>query len=425
MAREIVITVSTGPESLPQEHRLSGLPLTLGRDDSCDIVISSHFVSGRHAQLEEDKNELHIRDLGSTNGTHIEGADGTRTRLASQSKYRLSECNNRFFLGGRLEVVVQPSSQVAALGDLPGLTQLPDPQAFGHPSRSEGPVNLPSLPGISRSPGVAPALGTPPSFANASLNLGPPGSPSLNSLPALGSGAVSLPPLPGAKAPVPFASRPGSPSPTAPPPADARLNPHLATGSFELTKEQLALQGLRELASSLNPGHQLDSQGDVARLITRLHDIVEMVSSAYVTLRQGYEQFSEGTNLPVEAPGPTLDPSQGSPHVAAALIRTSNQAFSAVQETENGFRQIAIHQVALFDGLERGVRALLNELAPERVEHESQPARKAFGLSNTHKSQWDEYTRRHKNLSSPEQGLRRLFGAEFASAYRKYYQSRQ
>lgn len=66
-----VITAETGP--------LSGLsygvsfPIVLGRSIDCEIAIVSPHVSRRHAYLDLEDEQLYIEDLGSSNGTVING----------------------------------------------------------------------------------------------------------------------------------------------------------------------------------------------------------------------------------------------------------------------------------------------------------------------------------------------------------------
>lgn len=51
---------------------LSG-PLVIGRSPGADIVIGDDFVSGRHAKVYQAGNEVVLEDLGSTNGTILNG----------------------------------------------------------------------------------------------------------------------------------------------------------------------------------------------------------------------------------------------------------------------------------------------------------------------------------------------------------------
>lgn len=47
--------------------------VTLGRGDSVDIRIEDPFASSRHARIERQGDVLVIEDLGSTNGTYLNG----------------------------------------------------------------------------------------------------------------------------------------------------------------------------------------------------------------------------------------------------------------------------------------------------------------------------------------------------------------
>lgn len=51
--------------------------LTIGREPTCDIVIPDRQVSRVHARLERDAEGFILEDLGSKNGTHVNGAPVT------------------------------------------------------------------------------------------------------------------------------------------------------------------------------------------------------------------------------------------------------------------------------------------------------------------------------------------------------------
>ena len=48
--------------------------IVLGRDMECDIIIPSRQVSRKHAHLVLSKSGVNIEDLGSKNGTHLNGS---------------------------------------------------------------------------------------------------------------------------------------------------------------------------------------------------------------------------------------------------------------------------------------------------------------------------------------------------------------
>ena len=50
-----------------------GVRLTVGRAPSCDCVLPEECVSRRHAELRRDGERWFLRDLGSSNGTRVNG----------------------------------------------------------------------------------------------------------------------------------------------------------------------------------------------------------------------------------------------------------------------------------------------------------------------------------------------------------------
>lgn len=48
-------------------------PKTVGRASSCDLVLADNSVSRRHAMLVRDGDRYFLTDLGSTNGTYLNG----------------------------------------------------------------------------------------------------------------------------------------------------------------------------------------------------------------------------------------------------------------------------------------------------------------------------------------------------------------
>jgi pSer/pThr/pTyr-binding forkhead associated (FHA) protein len=54
-------------------HKLSGTLLTIGRGDSCDLQILEGHVSRHHARLEAIGDTVWLKDLGSSNGSYVNG----------------------------------------------------------------------------------------------------------------------------------------------------------------------------------------------------------------------------------------------------------------------------------------------------------------------------------------------------------------
>ncbi len=70
---------------LPDGRRVSvGLdPLVIGRLPECDVVLADSNVSRRHAELRRKGDGVFVTDLGSTNGTKVNGTSVRDHLLAS------------------------------------------------------------------------------------------------------------------------------------------------------------------------------------------------------------------------------------------------------------------------------------------------------------------------------------------------------
>lgn len=57
-------------------------PMLLGRQQGSDLLLPEELVSRRHARLAYEGDELVLEDLGSTNGTYLNGVRVTRARVS-------------------------------------------------------------------------------------------------------------------------------------------------------------------------------------------------------------------------------------------------------------------------------------------------------------------------------------------------------
>ena len=58
----------------PKRIPLHSLPVVVGRNPPADLVLEGTTVSRRHCRLEQHEGQLRLSDLGSTNGTFVNGA---------------------------------------------------------------------------------------------------------------------------------------------------------------------------------------------------------------------------------------------------------------------------------------------------------------------------------------------------------------
>lgn len=71
-------------------------PWTVGRSEENDIVVSDPNVSRRHARLLRAYNGFIVEDLGSTNGTLLDGAPIDRERIESGDELTFGQSTARF-----------------------------------------------------------------------------------------------------------------------------------------------------------------------------------------------------------------------------------------------------------------------------------------------------------------------------------------
>jgi pSer/pThr/pTyr-binding forkhead associated (FHA) protein len=70
--------------------------VVLGRSRDCDIQLTDTNVSRRHAELRQEGASYWIVDLGSTNGTELNGRRVERARLSDGDRITLGATDLRF-----------------------------------------------------------------------------------------------------------------------------------------------------------------------------------------------------------------------------------------------------------------------------------------------------------------------------------------
>jgi FhaA, N-terminal domain/FHA domain len=72
--------------------------LTIGRSQQCDITIEDAAVSRRHAEIRRENGAVWIVDLGSTNGTEVNGKRVDRAQLDADDRILIGQTELRFEL---------------------------------------------------------------------------------------------------------------------------------------------------------------------------------------------------------------------------------------------------------------------------------------------------------------------------------------
>jgi pSer/pThr/pTyr-binding forkhead associated (FHA) protein len=85
-----LIALDSGPD-IP----LGATPTIVGRHPGCDARLGSMHVSRRHCCLSESDGEVVVRDLGSTNGTRINGRRVAEGRLRPGDELTIADLRYR------------------------------------------------------------------------------------------------------------------------------------------------------------------------------------------------------------------------------------------------------------------------------------------------------------------------------------------
>ena len=117
------------PEGTTHEVEVTGKVVVIGRDPTCDIVLSDDKCSRRHAIIEETAEGLVVRDTGSANGIHVNGRRLERSRLNPGDTVRLGDTVLEVLPDVETTVVIGPGDL-----DVPGEPSLP--ASRGDPSQS-------------------------------------------------------------------------------------------------------------------------------------------------------------------------------------------------------------------------------------------------------------------------------------------------
>lgn len=111
--------------------------VVLGRDSECDVQIRDVGISRRHSKIYRDQlGEIYIEDLGSTNGTYINGEQIVKKPLNDGDRVQLGRTTIlKFSLSDSLEESFQKKMYESAVRD--GLTKAYNRQYFDERLASE------------------------------------------------------------------------------------------------------------------------------------------------------------------------------------------------------------------------------------------------------------------------------------------------
>src|SRR2546430_6497785 len=81
-----------------------GQPILIGRDPACQLHVDTPVVSRRHAEVAWTEHGWGLRDLGSSNGTYLDGKRGEVVPVVREVRVRLGRAADRPLLRLRRSV---------------------------------------------------------------------------------------------------------------------------------------------------------------------------------------------------------------------------------------------------------------------------------------------------------------------------------
>lgn len=82
----------------------------IGRRSNCDLHIPITSVSRRHCQLNQDQGVMKIRDLGSRNGTYVNGKRVEETVIKAGDQMKVGPLTFVFQIDGQPKDITMPVS---------------------------------------------------------------------------------------------------------------------------------------------------------------------------------------------------------------------------------------------------------------------------------------------------------------------------
>jgi hypothetical protein len=123
------LTLTRGPDA-GRRFDIGAAPVTIGRQDQCEVQVPGTWVSRRHARLAWTGTEYIVEDLGSTNGTFVNGE-----RVSGPRALRSGD---RLQLGDQVEFAFEARmpAPVRAKAALPGMAPSQGQAPPSQPKRS-------------------------------------------------------------------------------------------------------------------------------------------------------------------------------------------------------------------------------------------------------------------------------------------------
>ncbi|MEM7137474.1 MAG: FHA domain-containing protein [Myxococcota bacterium] len=444
----LLVRFRDGAQGVEETRVFPTAPVRVGRNSLNDLALDYGFVSQWHGVLKFDRSEIIYVDLGSTNGTMLDGV-----RVQDRTPVRVAGPNSTLSIGA-LEFRVQWTD-----GDEGGSVQKPR-------IKTQFATSLPSIAYDGMTGERVPA---------------PPSAPSSSSAPAVGpSEVLPSPAADPAATPPPAGSQSGALD--APleavkrvranydayrrgwaqclsalrqtieesPPALREMTAFFMASELpQLTKEPEFAAMLAELGVDARMAGCFDIEEWLQRLthdakissakktspavaMEHVGAVMEVFADSFLELRKGYDQFGREMGLQVNYDQSALDRAEALDEVIGHLMDPDADQTQRLNDLRRAFAGFALHQVALLGAAVEGARELLEGFAPGAIHSDltnqsssgSIVPRSQAVLSMLSKvwpiapiMSWAKYQKRYQSVTEEDRFTRQLFGRKFIRAY--------
>src|ERR1017187_3085894 len=336
-----------------KKYEFDQSPVRIGRNPLNNVVLEGNFVSGWHGIIRFDQTGTYYFDLGSTNGTCLDGK-----RLQKNTAIPILQ-TTRFTIW-MFELIVTPCE--------PGTLASPPPRHSA----------VETMAVTSRSSEVVQRGATPQTASHAHS------SPSRI---------------------VPVGGRAPTPSPPTNAPAPAHIHSAAPFAAPARPPSQPPSQFPAPDAAKNQPTDRL----------VRCLRIIGAFSEAFMGLKKGYEQFGSEVGVrPLSGTTP-LHRARTSQVIVEYLLDPSIEPDVCARDLNAVFADMGIHDVALMEGISQSVRVLLAKLDPNALDFKMGAGlwsgAKAKAKWSTYVETFNNLLAEEAALHAE------IFGEEFASAY--------
>jgi len=426
----LLVRVDNLDDGTTRSHAFPRSPVRIGRNALNDLPLEFAFVSQWHAVVQFDEANTAFYDLGSTNGTTVQGQ-----RIGKNEGVAVTGPEMDFRVGKLRLTFARGHAQ-------PGMSQAPSLRARGenldrtqtaggaHPELGDTGNATMMLDSSAISEAIARGMAARPAAGG---GLPAPARQRIVALAQLHAQyrrawkdlydnlIASLQALPAAQVPAAIALFAQSYPEAA---QEAELKALAQSQGVPLPEDGgVAADLVSRLAQYFMPQRPPPrSAAEVEGFLVRVLWSVEVFGTAYVALRKGQDELNNemmGYARRSAQPSPLEESGDPRQVLDYLLDWSSPDAESRVAALKGNFAEIMSHQVALLSGMMEGVRKLFAaELSPTTLEAEAaqkQPG--GFWVTREAKA-WRQYLATHRSLTEEDKALTSaVFGRAFARAY--------